>query len=415
MNSLKNLMIMVVLAAVGYGVYVSLARNNVDPAYPPGVAEQWQPGAPSPDMSGATQVTPGGPPPIGAASSQPGGSLAIGTGKGPASALSSPSQAPSYNPPGGAPDLTPITPYPLSANSAPSSNPMSTLGAPVSPEAVAGRPMASPSSPGAVRNLAPPPGAPAAAGDDGLLWSKFTAFMDEVRKKLDEGKLAEAHLALSTLYGHPDLPEEQARQIVGLLDRLAGTVIYSRQHYLEPAYFAKSGETIEQVARQYNVPWQLLARINGLMPPGASNNDEATKDQPLPEGMELKVIRGPFDAVVNLEEQELTLILQDRYAGRFPIGIGKDQSNIEGVYTVRDKILDPAYYGADGVSFAHDDPQNPLGEAWIGLTDRIGIHGAGDSRDVGRNDNQGSICVGRRDIQDLYGILSVGSRVKVMR
>ena len=98
-----------------------------------------------------------------------------------------------------------------------------------------------------------------------------------------------------------------------------------------------------------------------------------------------------------------------------PIGTGKDLSNIEGVYTVRDKILDPAYYGSDGVSFAHDDPKNPLGEAWIGLTDRIGIHGAGDPRDVGRNDNQGSICVGRRDIQDLYGILSVGSRVKVMR
>lgn len=396
MNSLKNLMIMVVLAAVGYGVYVSLARNNVDSPYPPGVAEQWQPGTPSPDMSGATQITSGG-------------SLAIGTGKGPASASSWPSQASNYNPPGSAPDLTPITPYPSSASSAPSYNPKSTLG----------RPMAGPSSPSAVRNLAPPPGSPVArldkGPDDGLLQSKFTAFMDEVRKKLDEGKLAEAHLALSTLYGHHDLPAEQARQIVGLLDKLAGTVIYSRRHYLELAYFAKSGETIEQVARQYKVPWQLLARINGLMPPGASNNDEATKDQPLPEGMELKVIRGPFDAVVNLEEQELTLLLQDRYAGRFPIGIGKDQSNIEGVYTVRDKILDPAYYGADGVSFAHDDPKNPLGEAWIGLTDRIGIHGAGDPRDVGRNDNQGSICVGRRDIQDLYGILSVGSRVKVMR
>ncbi len=392
MNSLKNLMIMVVLAAAGYGVYVSLERNNVDPAYPPDVAEQWQPGTSSPD----TQVTSGG-------------SLAIGTGKCPASASSSPSQTPSYNPPGGAPDLTPVTPYPSSANSASSYNPKSTLG----------RPMAGPSSPSAVHNLAPPPGSPATrldkSPDDGLLQSKFAAFMDEVQKKLDEGKLAEAHLALSTLYGHPDLPKEQARQIVGLLDRLAGTVIYSRQHYLEPAYFAKSGETIEQVARQHKVPWQLLARINGLMPPGASNNDEATKDQPLPEGMELKVIRGPFDAVVNLEEQELTLLLQDRYAGRFPIGTGKDLSNIEGVYTVRDKILDPAYHGSGGVSFAHDDPKNPLGEAWIGLTDRIGIHGAGDPRDVGRNDNQGSICVGRRDIQDLYGILSVGSRVKVMR
>ena len=36
MNFLKNLMIIAVLAAAGYGVYVSLARNNADPDQPPG-------------------------------------------------------------------------------------------------------------------------------------------------------------------------------------------------------------------------------------------------------------------------------------------------------------------------------------------------------------------------------------------
>ena len=78
------------------------------------------------------------------------------------------------------------------------------------------------------------------------------------------------------------------------------------------------GDTLERVAQRYNVPWQLLARINGLMPPGAPNSDDATKDQPLPVGMELKVVRGPFDAVVRLDKHELTLLLQNRYAGRFP-------------------------------------------------------------------------------------------------
>ena len=93
--------------------------------------------------------------------------------------------------------------------------------------------------------------------------------MDAVQKKLDEGKLAEAHLALSTLYGNPDLPADQAKQITDLLDQLAGTVIYSRQHYLEPAYVTQPGDTLDKVAQKYSVPWQLLARINGLMPPGA--------------------------------------------------------------------------------------------------------------------------------------------------
>lgn len=423
MNSLKLLLIMVVLAAVGYGVYVSMARNNVEPAYPPGVAEKW-PTSPKDDKSGATMVKPGDPLPIRSVPSQPGGTSGIGAGSAAPPSAPSLTRAPINNPPGGASSMTPIKPYPSSAYSGapgrgslptPSSNPTATLGEPMPPEKNVAGPMASPLPPGAVRNLTPPPEATTAGSDDGLMQSKFAAFMAEVRKKLDEGKLAEAHLALSTLYGHPDLPAEQARQVIDLLDQLAGTVIYSRGHYLEPAYFARPGETIEQIARQYNVPWQLLARINGLMPPEASNADEATKDQPLPAGKELKVIRGPFDAVVNLERRELTLMVQNRYAGRFRIGVGQERPSIEGSYTVQDKILDPAYYGSDGVSFAHDDPRNPLGEAWIGLTDRIGIHGAPGQRDIARDDNRGSICLCRRDIQDLYGILSIGSRVKVIR
>jgi hypothetical protein len=274
-----------------------------------------------------------------------------------------------------------------------------------------------------VRNLSPPPADAALGGAapsttpaaDSALQARFAAFMDAVQKELEAGKLAEAHLALSKLYGNPDLPPEQAKQITDLLDRLAGTVVYSRQHYLEPAYTTQQGDTLERVAQKYNVPWQLLARINGLMPAGAAMADASTKDQPLPVDMSLKVIRGPFDAVVRLDKHELTLMLQDRYAGRFTVGVGRDQPKLDGNYTVRDKALSPAYYGPDGMNIGPNDPKNPLGSAWIGLTDRIGIHGVNDPQSIGRDDNRGSICVGDRDLQDLYGILSVGSRVTIMR
>ena len=106
-------------------------------------------------------------------------------------------------------------------------------------------------------------------------------------------------------------------------------------------------------------------------------------------------MRGPFDAVVNLEKHELTLMVQSRYAGRFPIGVGRDQPKLDGEYTVCTKTLNPAYYGPDGVNINPNDPKNPLGGAWIGLTDRIGIHGTNDPQNVGRDDNRGTICVRR--------------------
>lgn len=238
--------------------------------------------------------------------------------------------------------------------------------------------------------------------------------MEAVQKKLDEGKLAEAHLALSSLYGNPDLPPEMACQITDLLDQLAGTVIYSRGHYLEPAYFSQPGETLEQIAQRYNVPWQLLAKINGLMPPDAPCTEESAKTRLLPPGTELKVVRGPFDAIINLEQRTLTLMLQGRYAGRFRISLGRDVPSMEGEYTVNNKVLGPTYYGPDGVTLEPFDPRNPLGEAWIGLSDRLGIHGAANQQNLD-TDPRGTIHVGRRDLHDLYGILSVGSRVTIMR
>ena len=437
MNLLKNLMILAVLAAVGYGVYVSLSPNNADS---PSSLD-----APKVDLSNAKpSLTPGGPLALGGGSTGNSGTSSLGPAQ-----LSPPPLAggslgnPSVGtanapaapyPASGTSTLTPLAPPPL-----PSNNPTVMLGPPSSPDAAAnmappggvvpalGIPAlpsgSQPPSPVGVHNLNPPPdvaatGSVAAAGHnttEDFLQRQFTDLMNGVRKRLDEGKFAEAQLALSNLYTDPNLPADQAKEITELLDQLAGTVIYSRQSYLEPPYTAQPGDTIDRVAQRCKVPWQLLARINGLMPPGTPNSDEILKDQPLAPGRQLKVVQGPFDAVVQLDKRQLTLMVQNRYAGRFAIGVGRDQPKLDGRYTVGEKKLNPTYYGPDGTTINPNDPKNPLGGAWIGLTDRIGIHGAADPQSVGRDDNLGTICVGDRDLQDLYGILSIGSRVTIVR
>jgi len=45
------------------------------------------------------------------------------------------------------------------------------------------------------------------------------------------------------------------------------------------------------------------------------------KDRPLPAKMELKVMRGRSTPSLNLDKARLTLLLQGRYAGRFPIAV----------------------------------------------------------------------------------------------
>ncbi len=379
MNFFKNLAIIAVLGVVGYGVYASLARNNVDTSPPPGVAPAW-PGVPKVELP-ATKPASNPPLALGATPVRPVPATKLGAGGAAPPFASPPMSGTAGSPSAGA---APLLPYPSTSASPVASGaspdgasaaaaPAITLGAPVVP-VTPSRTTANPpaplqaSLPESMHSLAAPLGAarglaPATNPTERLLQSKFAAFMAEVQKNLQQNKLAEAYQALSTLYTSAELPADQERQVTALLDQLAGTVVYSRRHFLEPPYITRQGDTLETVAQKYNVPWQLLGHVNGLMPPGEGFADTATKDLPLPVGMELKVVRGPFEAVVHLDRHELTLMVQNRYAGRFAIGVGQDQPQLEGSYVVRQKVLNPAYYGSDGANANPGDSNNPLGGA----------------------------------------------------
>jgi len=233
--------------------------------------------------------------------------------------------------------------------------------------------------------------------------------MEDAHRRLVQGELAEVHLALSRLYGNADLTAEESQQLTELLDQLAGSVIYSRKHLVEPPYVVKAGDTLPQIAQDYNVPWQLLAKINGVRDP-----------ERLEPGRQLKVMRGPFEALVSLERYELALMVGGRYAGRFPIGVGRDQPQLEGSYAVRRKLAGPAQVGPDRAAGA-GDANSTAGTLSIELDDRIAICGTSDLQNLRRADGPGAICLGPRDIEDVYDILSAstdssrGSKVTIRR
>lgn len=231
--------------------------------------------------------------------------------------------------------------------------------------------------------------------------AEFQQALELARRAADGGRLVDAHRQLSSWYDNPNLTSTEQQQLNDLLDQVAGTVVYSTQSLAEPAYTVQPGERLEDVAVRYGVPWQLLAKINGIDDP-----------QSLQGGEQLKVVRGPFAAVISLEKRQLTLYLDGLYAGRFALAIGRDYPPRSGQYTVAEKIANPAYHGAQR-SIDADDPANPLGERWIGLGGNIGLHGTIDPNYVGRSDLPGSIGFSPRDIDDLYDILGIGSPVTI--
>lgn len=400
MNSLKTMFVVAVLAAVAYGVYTTINNNPAPGPPPPGASDEWAAGPPSISL-----------PQPGAAPGFSVGSAGAGTtaaGQAPpfapsALAGSDASMAPPFAPSAPLPPgvgstvpppassgaaTTPPMPPAISATQPPTSGPIG-----LAPGLAATSP----------QRAAPAPSRPTSPAA-GQASSPFAEFLRSARSDLDDGKLTETLAKLSAFYGDTSLSEEESRQLVELLDQVAGTVIYSTGNWLEPAYEVKPGDTLESIAEHHRVPRGLLAKINGIDPA-----------QPLRPGQKLKVLDGPFDAVVHLDRHELTLMLQDRYAGRFPIGVGLDQPHLEGTYSVLEKQINPAYYDPAGHMIEPDDPANPLGQRKLGLGKQVAIHGTNDPAKVGRTGGRGTICLSRQDAEDVYDILSVGSRVVIRR
>lgn len=218
---------------------------------------------------------------------------------------------------------------------------------------------------------------------------------------LNRGKQAEALTALSTWYGDPSLSRKEERMLLEKLDELAGAVIYSGDDTLDRPHEVAPGESLEDIARENGVSRELLAKINSLRDP-----------ELIRVGDSLKVPRGPFDAEVDLDRRQLTLWLGNRYAGRFPIELGKS-GGTEGKFSVRKKAVNPRYDGPDA-SLDADDPANPLGELALDLGNDVYIHTQVDTGGLAPT-AEGSIGLRREDIEDVFDILVVGSKVTIRR
>ena len=359
MNTFKTALVVIVLLAVGYGVYVMLNK-------PPGAT-------PPPGVEPGLLVPPG---------------IELGT-------------EPPVQP---APWPAPVTPSPPAPGDP--SNPAQPFPSPTPPPVRDAGPVPS-GDPNAVAPPLIPPGPNRPPGPENPYrhppgnTGSFTAAWRSAKSQLEDGRLRDALFTLSILYGSPDITTDEHQRLVKLLDELAGTVIYSAPYALEPHHTVSGPETLEQIAQQYSVPWQFLAKVNGIHDPRA-----------LVPGQQLKVVRGPFGAEVNLQTHELTMFLGRYYAGRFPISVGNDPAPHPGAFDVlQKKEGSQDYFFSNGHVIAASDPANPYGTHWFGLSRGLAIHG---SPTESRAPNHlGCISLSPGDAKDLFALLSTGSRVVI--
>lgn len=363
MEALKPMIVLALLGTILYGAYTIIQRG------PGSGGPVWQP---------------------------PGSPVAATAPEAPAF------QAPSVEVPA-APAVAAVPPAPTlapppapAAETAPDQPPTYLAAQAAPPPAAALQPDPLPASlPAEPLSAAPSAGGPAAA-------AAFASDWAEAHDKLAAGRYAEALAVLSVWYDDTSLGVEESQRLDDLLSQLAGTVIYSQQDLLLPPHVVAAGETLQSIAGPLGVPWQLLAKINGVDDPAR-----------LIPGEQLKVLRGPFDAVVSVSRGRLSLQVGGNYAGSFPVVAGRQvQDRIGASLAVIDVRRGGAAAAGPAAQVAY--LANPGGKSIV-LGDGLSIEAVDDPSQISDRAPSASLVVAAGDLDEIIDILGPGSHVLVRK
>ena len=269
----------------------------------------------------------------------------------------------------------------------------------------------------------PPPEGVKATGDQR---AKALALFDEGVKLQNAGDILGARAKLADAVFTGALDAQAADDARRRLAAIADKTIFSRGVVKDDPcaywYQFRYGDTLEAVSgkkgQHLRVPWRLLKRVNGIADP-----------RKIQAGQRVKLIRGPFHAIISKSRFTMDVYLQEHGTGRMifvrrmRVGLGADGSTPPGQWRValRGK-MDKAPYTSpsstgERVAIGWGEPDYPLGRKgyWIPLAgvgdnpytseDGYGIHGTNDPSSIGKAMSAGCIRLGDEDIELVFSML----------
>lgn len=122
--------------------------------------------------------------------------------------------------------------------------------------------------------------------------------------------------------------------------------------------------------------------------------------------------------VINVPERALYYFRGGRYAGFFPVAVGRiGFPTPRGQFHVVSKVKDPTWFPPAWASRKTPflpGKDNPLGSRWIGLSSRgLGIHGTGSPYSIGMSTSHGCIRMYPEHVLRLFEWVRVGTSVRI--
>lgn len=167
------------------------------------------------------------------------------------------------------------------------------------------------------------------------------------------------------------------------------------------AYTVKSGDSLYVLARKNHTTVDLIKKINGL-----------TSDDIYP-GMKFKIHTAPFSIKIDKSKNVLVLYSSGEAVKEYSVATGKKNCTPVGEFKIKDKLVNPTWFKT-GAILPPGSPENALGTRWMGFDKpAYGIHGTIEPKSIGTQASEGCIRMLNEDVEELYSIVPVGTKVTI--
>lgn len=263
---------------------------------------------------------------------------------------------------------------------------------------------------------------------------------DDARRALADSDPVRARALLNRVLLHPRASSSDADSARAQMRELNGSLVFSRDVFagdeLSTTYTVRPGDSLSRIRSTLSLSTEpeFIATVNLLA------NANAIRV-----GQRLKIVPGPFHAVVSKSDYRIDIYAGPKpdpanldpapnvshaepgwtYVTSYLVGLGENDQTPVGNFLVTRKVRDPEWTNPrTGKRYTRDDPENPIGSAWLALEGldaesrkhlSYGIHGTIEPETIGTQSSMGCIRLGDDDVEMVYQMLGSGVSVVKIR
>ncbi len=213
----------------------------------------------------------------------------------------------------------------------------------------------------------------------------------------------------------PGVPDSERESLAGRALELNEQLLIQRPSVKDvEKYIVRSGDSFTVITRKF----KSLKGCTGalLMLNGLKESDVLRR------GQSLRISKGKWSILVDKSLFSLYLCYEDAPFRSYAVTIGANGKTPSAEFTVDEKNSKPMWWPPRDLGIRspvkYGDPQNPLGEWWIGLEHRFhsgfGIHGTNDPGSIGTQASLGCVRMKNEEVGEIAAIAFRGMVVRIV-